>query len=381
MENTFQLGRMPYQVIGGQRFYERREIKDVIALLRLLVNPADNVAVSRVLNVPPRGIGKKSLEDLQADATEHGDSLLAAMRRTVAGEGAALRPAAIRSIGGFLEVVDRAVAAAETLPVEEVTERILTDISYEEYLEEEAKKQAYSRWENVTELLAAMQEFTDTPERDDASVTAFLQEVSLLTDTDDWDESAPRVTLMTLHNAKGLEFPWVFVTGAEEGLFPHANSMLDPGGLEEERRLFYVGVTRARERVAILHADSRRRWDGTSTTVPSRFLAEIDPEHVDQRSLGGAPAPRQPAVWVDRGAHRPVHRAAEDVPDFIPSYEDETQELAQIAPGMRVRHPSWGEGIVDQVEGAGERMKITIRFRGGILKKVLAIYAKLELLG
>ncbi|MCA9750848.1 MAG: UvrD-helicase domain-containing protein [Gemmatimonadetes bacterium] len=406
MENTFQLARVPYQVIGGQRFYERREIKDVLAFLRLVVNPEDDVAVQRVINVPPRGVGKKSLEDLQADATANGDSLLSAMRRAVSEQGAPLRAAARSAIASFLRVVDRALDAAATRPVEEVTEQILEDVGYEAYLEEDSHKQSYSRWENVTELLASMGEFTDEPGREEASVAAFLQEVSLLTDADDVDEDVPRVTLMTLHNAKGLEFPVVFISGAEEGLFPNARSADEPGGLEEERRLFYVGLTRARERVSVLWASSRRKWDGVSYTVPSRFLDEIDPEHVVRQTVGarpssgggysrygggssgsqrpygrGAGGARHVSVetWESRRAER--RPAAEDVPDYTPSYEDDSQEIAALKPGMRVMHPSWGEGILEDIEGSGERTKLTIRFRGGILKKVLAMYAKLDLLG
>ena len=387
LENAFQLAQVPYQVFGGQRFYERKEIKDTLAYLRLLVNPADDVAMTRVINVPTRGVGKKTLEDLRADATARSDSLLAAAKRAVNGAGAELRAGVRTSLAEFLEILHRATERAHHDPVADVTEDLLADIGYEKYLEEEDEPRAVSRQENIAELLAGMQEFADTEGREDVSVAAFLQEVSLLTDVDDLDENAPKVTLMTLHNAKGLEFPWVFITGLEEGLFPHANSIEEPAGLEEERRLFYVGVTRARERVVLLNAEARRRYDGYYRSMPSRFLDEIDPELLERRSLAGA-ARSWAGAQSDTSTHRPpifTRRTSTwgdaSERDVTPRYEDENQASAELTPGMRVKHPSWGEGIVEAVEGAGERLKLTIRFRGGILKKVLAMYAKLELLG
>jgi DNA helicase-2/ATP-dependent DNA helicase PcrA len=394
LENTFQLGGVPYQVFGGVRFYLRREIKDVLSYLRLLVNPEDEVATRRVINVPARGIGKKSLEDLQEAAAAAGVPLLEAMRRAARGEGAAVRPAVREKLLAFFQVLDDAVATMEHAPVAEVAERILDAVGYEEHLERESEQDAAARWENVMELLAAMQEFADAPEREDASVSAFLQEVSLATDIDDMEEGAPRVTLMTLHNAKGLEFPWVFITGVEEGLFPHANSAYEAEGLEEERRLFYVGITRARERVVLVHAGARRRFGGFNLCMPSQFLDEIDPDFVERRSLQ-APAPQRRTSYGggaeswDRGrsfgAARSVRPSrVESTPpprEYFPGYEDESQAAAQLEPGMRVRHPSWGEGVIEAVEGRGEQLKLTLRFRGGVLKKVLAVYAKLELLG
>jgi DNA helicase-2/ATP-dependent DNA helicase PcrA len=393
LENTFQLGGVAYQVVGGVRFYERREIKDILAYLRLLVNPGDDVAARRIVNVPARGIGKKSLEDLQAAAEAEGVPLLEAMRRTANGAGAALRPSARAKLADLFAVLDAAGARLDTADAGEVTERLLEDLDYEAHLEKESERDAAARWENVMELLAAMQEFADAPERTDASVPAFLQEVSLTTDLDQWEErDTSRVTLMTLHNAKGLEFPCVFITGLEEGLFPHANSAAEPDGLEEERRLFYVGITRAEERVALLNAGARRRWGGINLCAPSRFLDEIDPDFVERRSLlpDTRPGARHARVHgTGRGAPgspgrapsapRSVRRSLpEETADYLPSYEDESQVAGEIAPGMRVRHPSWGEGVVDAVEGRGEGLKVTIRFRGGVLKKVLAVYAKLE---
>jgi DNA helicase-2/ATP-dependent DNA helicase PcrA len=390
LENAFQLGQVPYQIFGGLRFYERKEIKDVLAYLRLLVNPRDDVAVERVINVPGRGVGRKTLEDLRADAAAQGGGLLAAVRRAAAGEGAAVRPAVRAALESFVDVLGRAEERARVAAAAEVTEALLQDVGYEQYLEEEYEQKAVSRSENVAELLAGMQEFADTPGREDASPAAFLQEVSLLTDADDVDRTAPRVTLMTLHNAKGLEFPWVFITGLEEGLFPHANSAMEPEGLEEERRLFYVGITRARARVVLLNAEARRRYDGFHRSIPSRFLEEIDPTLVERQSLlaaargyaaaGAGPPPVRSAAMDRRAASSPAWGRREER-DFLPSYEEESQVGSALEPGMRVKHPSWGEGILEAVEGRGENLKLTIRFRGGILKKVLAIYAKLELLG
>jgi DNA helicase-2/ATP-dependent DNA helicase PcrA len=388
LENAFQLGGVPYQIVGGVRFYERREIKDVLAYLRILVNPRDDVALRRILNVPARGIGKKTLEDLEASARATEKSLLDAIR--AAAETGAIGRGALRDkLVAFLAVLDRAAESLAVRPVGEVTEELLRGIEYRDYLEKEFDREADARWENVAELLAAMQEFADAEGREDASVAAFLQEVSLATDVDEWEDKSPRVTLMTLHNAKGLEFPWVFITGMEEGLFPHANSAMEREGLEEERRLFYVGLTRAMKRITLLTAGARRRFGGMQMSLPSRFLDEIDPDLVERRSLVTPAAvrvvERARSAGVSRGAGWGGHSVrvgrGEDVADAAPAYEDESQESVALRTGSLVRHPSWGEGVVESMEGRGENLKLTIRFRGGVRKKVLAVYARLETLG
>jgi len=384
LENAFQLGGIQYQVVGGLRFYERREIKDVLAYLRVLVNPADDVALRRILNVPARGIGKKTLEDLDAFAKATGISLLEAARRAAVGSSDLGRGNIRAKLAELCSLIDRATAGAATRPVAEITEEILEEIAYRDHLEKEHEREATTRWDNVVELLNAMQEFAETDERVDASAAAFLQEVSLATDIDEYDERAPRVTLMTLHNAKGLEFPWVFLTGLEEGLFPHANSAYEKEGLEEERRLFYVGLTRAKERVTLFTATVRRRYGGMQHAMPSRFLDEIDPDLLERRAILPEGRPARSSVragWGDEWRGRTVRPSyAEEEADALPRYEEETQDAA-LAAGMRVLHPSWGEGIIETLEGRGENLKLTIRFRGGVRKKVLAVYAKLELLG
>ncbi len=381
LENAFQLGGVPYQVIGGLRFYERREIKDVLAYLRLLVNPNDDVALRRILNVPARGIGKKSLEDLESRARATGESLLDAIRDAVRTGGIA-RAAVRERLAELVGILDRASADLESRPVGEVTEELLRGIGYREYLEKEYDRESLGRLENVAELLAAMQEFADSEDRDDATVSAFIQEVSLATDVDEWEDQVARVTLMTVHNAKGLEFPWVFITGMEEGIFPHANSAIESEGLEEERRLFYVGLTRAMRKVTLVTAGARRRFGGMQMSLPSRFLDEIDPDLVERRAFVTEAAVRFAQRSRAAGASFSVRPGrGDDFADASPSYEDESQDRAALRAGMRVRHPSWGEGIVESMEGRGENLKLTIRFREGVRKKVLAIYARLEALG
>jgi DNA helicase-2/ATP-dependent DNA helicase PcrA len=384
LENAFQLGGIQYQVVGGMRFYERREIKDVLAYLRVLVNPGDDVALRRILNVPARGIGKKTLEDLEAFAKATGISLLEAVRRAGAGSSDLGRGNIRAKLAELSALIERATARAPTVPVAEITKEILDEIGYREHLEKEHEREATTRWDNVEELLNAMQEFAETEERVETSAAAFLQEVSLTTDIDEYDEQAPRVTLMTLHNAKGLEFPWVFLTGLEEGLFPHSNSAYEKEGLEEERRLFYVGLTRAKERVTLFTATVRRRYGGMQHSMPSRFLDEIDPDLLERRAIvpEGRPA-RSMGTRFGSGEEwrgRTVRPSYDEGADDHPRYEEETQDAA-LATGMRVLHPSWGEGIIETLEGRGENLKLTIRFRGGVRKKVLAVYAKLELLG
>ncbi len=396
LENAFQLGGVPYQLIGGLRFYERREIKDVLAYLRVLVNPQDDVALRRIVNVPARGIGKKTLEDLDAIAKTTGTGLLDAIRQALRAD--VIGRGNVRAkLAEVVNILDHAATELATRPVGEVTEELLRTIGYREYLEKEFDRDALGRWENVVELLAAMQEFADTEGRDDATVAAFLQDVSLSSDTDEWEVEVPRVTLMTLHNAKGLEFPWVFITGMEEGLFPHANSSIESEGLEEERRLFYVGITRAMKKVTLVTAGARRRFGGMQMSLPSRFLDEIDPDLVERRTFVSDAAVRivERARGAGMGGSRGAARGSENLPwnrgvrvgrgeDFVeaaPSYEDESQAAMPLRTGMRVRHPSWGEGVVESMEGRGDNLKLTIRFRGGVRKKVLALYARLEALG
>jgi superfamily I DNA/RNA helicase len=291
LEETFRRRDLPYQIVGGTRFYERREIMDVLAYLRLVSNPRDNGAFDRIVNYPRRGIGDTSRTHLLEWATAEGISPLEAALR--AEEVPALRGGAAGSLRAFAELIQRFTALAAHLPVGDLVEKLLEEIKLLDALRDEGPE-GDERIENVRELVAGAHEYdarSDAGELESGDVEdatpldLFLQKVSLLTDVDRHDPAAQAVTLMTLHNAKGLEFPFVFISGLEDGLFPLARSFDEPEALEEERRLFYVGMTRARERLCLSYAARSRRYGEIQANEPSRFLAELpqDDLHWDGR--------------------------------------------------------------------------------------------------
>ncbi len=275
---------VPYQVIGGPRFYERREVKDVLAYLRVLANPADEVALKRIINVPKRGIGSTTVGHLERAAEAEGEGFYGAL--LAAGDNPRLEARARRQIADFLAVLERLGAAAEEGP-RAALQAVLTDTGYEAELKAEGTVEALSRIENLRELLSVASEFEESGPLggtgDEAwedlggrrRLELFLESVSLASDVDSLEEEAGRLTLMTLHNAKGLEFPVIFIAGMEEGVFPHMRSLGDPGELEEERRLAYVGITRAQRRLYLTLAVSRNLWGAPNYNSPSRFLGEI----------------------------------------------------------------------------------------------------------
>lgn len=349
LEEGMRNAGIPYVIVGGLRFYERKEIKDVLAYLRVLLNQKDEVSLTRIVNVPLRGIGETSIKKILEYANDKGLTFYDALVK--AGDVDDRVPAkakdGFRALFYLLERY-RSRVAKENADV--ITGDLVKDIGYVEELRRERTVEAESRIENIQELLAGVEEFCERSE--DKSLAGFLGEVSLLTDIDTWDEEKDAVTLMTLHNAKGLEFPVVFVCGLEEGLFPHASSLDDQAEMEEERRLFYVGVTRAKERVYISCASHRRRYGRGIGTVPSRFLEEVPRELMTFEggvSLGEA---------GDRDR-----------------YDDEGDGLRS---GAWVRHPTFGVGQVQALEGEGEGLKAVVIFRGGLKKKLLVQYADLK---
>jgi len=342
-----------YQVIGGPRFYERAEIKDLIAYLQVLDNPYDAVSLIRIAARPRRGIGDSTLARLQTWADQREISLWEATAESeLAGVGAAPQKA-LKSFRGTIESL---MSAAMELEVPELIEEVLARSGYMESLEAERTIEAQGRIENLQELVSVAREWREQREQnEEPSLSAFLQEVSLYSDQDAIRGDGSLVTLMTLHNAKGLEFRAVYLIGMEEGIFPHSRS-IEEQGIEEERRLCYVGMTRAQERLTLLHTSSRMLYGGRSHNLPSRFLDELPDGHVERERL-------RPASWSGYGAPRQSRIAPrEDVPD--------------LGTGDSVRHSTLGEGVVVRIEAGG---LVTVRFADdGSERKLMLDYAPLE---
>jgi DNA helicase-2/ATP-dependent DNA helicase PcrA len=339
-----------YQVIGGPRFYERAEIKDLIAYLQVLDNPYDAVSLIRIATRPRRGIGDSTLARLQTWADQREISLWeAAAEAEMAGVGAAPQ----KALKAFRGTIESLMSAAQELEVPELIEEVLQRSGYMESLEAERTIEAQGRIENLQELVSVAREWREQTE--DATLSAFLQEVSLYSDQDAIRGDGSLVTLMTLHNAKGLEFRAVYLIGMEEGIFPHSRS-IEEQGIEEERRLCYVGMTRAQERLTLLHASSRMLYGGRNHNLPSRFLDELPDGHVERERL-------RPASWSGYGAPRQSQVAPrEDEPD--------------LATGDSVRHSTLGEGVVVRIEPGG---LVTVRFADdGSERKLMLDYAPLE---
>ncbi|MEE2710354.1 MAG: UvrD-helicase domain-containing protein [Gemmatimonadota bacterium] len=368
LEDELRRASMPYVIVGGLRFFERKEVKDILGYLKVIVNPRDSVSFRRIVNTPPRGLGNVSVEKIETFALAQG---LNPIEGLVHSKEAGLTPSATRSaqaLGTFLaDLAER----QETVAASEITEQVIKETSYLRELEIEAARsvEAETRAQNVRELLAAVEEFSERT--DPPLVRVFLEEAALVSDFDRWDESVDRVTLMTLHNAKGLEFPFVFIAGMEDGLFPISRAMESQNDLEEERRLFYVGITRARERLYISYANLRRRFGGAMPGIQSRFLSEIPEELVEKLSTVRHPA----SSWGGGGGDGDSF----GYPQAQPQQREASTPFGslRLAEGKKVRHPVWGDGQVMQINGSGSNMRATIRF-GGVTKKVMVKYAALE---
>ncbi len=356
---------MPYAVVGGVRFYDRAEIKDALAYLRLAINPADPVALRRIVNRPARGIGKTTLERAAILADSNGVSLLEGLRLYAEDPAGARAASKVRV---FLEVyAGLADAVAESSPSAAIAE-VLDRSGYLRQLEAETTGESEARIENLKELVSAAADFeraNAAPESDTLSqIELFLDQVALVTDLDGYARSEQAVSLMTAHTAKGLEYPVVFLVGMEEGIFPHSASIYDERGLEEERRLCYVGMTRAMEQLTLTCAAQRFRYGSRTSGVPSRFLSEIPDAVVSSKTrFASSPMDTGFDYSYDQTSYDPTAPA----------------EGPEIAPGLRVRHPIFGAGVVIAVVGEGPSQKLRIRFERAGVKTVMVRYANLEL--
>jgi DNA helicase-2/ATP-dependent DNA helicase PcrA len=350
LEDVLVRQEIPYQVIGGPRFYERAEVKDVIAYLQAIDNAFDSVSLQRIANRPRRGIGDASLARLQTFADARGASLWEALALA---EDAGIAAAPLRAVRAFHSTMQSLQAGALELPLPDLVERVLERSGYVEALEAERTIEAQGRIENLRELVSVAQEYQATAA--EPSLSHFLQEISLVSDQDTIREEASLVTLMTLHNAKGLEFRAVFMIGMEEGVFPHSRS-IEEQGTEEERRLCYVGMTRAQERLALTHAAARTLYGGRSYNLPSRFLDELPADGVERQTL-------RPASW--RGYASPS-----------PAAVAPREHVPELSTGDNVRHGTLGEGVVTRIESGGV---VTVRFANdGSERRLMLDYAPLE---
>ena len=367
LEEALRRENIPYIIVGGVKFYERKEVKDVIAYLRLLSNPADTISLRRIINYPARGIGETTLGRIEAYAQEKKISIFAATGQIQQIAGIAARTA--EQVASFHALMNKYTSLRTEISPAELAASLVNELGILREFKQEGTIEALSRAENVRELLLAIAEFSSSA-GDEASLDSFLENVALTTDLDNWDDRANAVTLMTLHSAKGLEFPVVFITGLEEGLFPISRSLADPPALEEERRLFYVGATRAKVKLYLAWARNRRKFGETSASIASRFLRELEPSLVQvESSYRASPARRQRASYRQREA------------DPMPRYEDESQEVLEYRVGMRVMHPTFGKGTIMRLEpGSSAALKLRVLFDQAGERRLVLPYAKLEIL-
>jgi DNA helicase-2/ATP-dependent DNA helicase PcrA len=379
IEDTLVAEGVAYHMVGGMRFYERLEIKDILAYLKVLENPADEISIKRIINVPPRGIGHATVDRIGELAAARGisfyEALQAAAASGILGSGPRSKVAAF---GDFFEKLANDAAG---LPLAELAAKIMNDSGYLARLKEERTAEAADRLANLGELLVAMEEFAKNDE--EGGLSRFLEQVALVSDLERSSAGRESATLMTLHAAKGLEFPLVFIIGMEEKLFPHVRSLEDPEQMEEERRLCYVGMTRARERLFLTNARRRRIFGQDQYNQPSRFIADIPQLHLDQEGEPAGLWNRNPAAFATgreqagaepAGGHNLAGVFAGNEVEMIPEYDE--QDGVHI--GMKVRHGKFGVGTIRKIEGSGDEQKVIVWFNSVGPKKLLVRFAGLE---
>lgn len=360
---------IPYTMVGGTKFYDRKEIKDVLAYLRLLYNPEDSLSLTRIINVPKRNIGATTMEHVAAYAEAQGISLFEALSST---DEIPVTKRAKASLENFAAMIFDLLNDIEGKDVLSLIETVIKQTGYGDMLDKEAEHdpQGESRKENVGEFLSVAKDYMDS--NPEGNLQDFLENVALVSDVDDFESSDSKVTLMTLHAAKGLEFPVVFLTGLDESLFPHSRTLMDPSQVEEERRLAYVGITRAERQLYVTNAVTRTMYGRISAYMPSRFLAEIPPQFVeDYHRKSAMPQSRTTAV---PGKQR-VSILSKPVASSLPKKHAVTDTFAK---GDKVRHKIWGIGTVLDVIGEGPNMQMKIQFPTKGVRQVVVKYAPLE---
>jgi DNA helicase II / ATP-dependent DNA helicase PcrA len=389
LEEQFRSRAIPYRLVGGMKFYDRMEVKDVLGYLKLVLNPGDDISFKRVINVPARGIGKTTVERVEEISNTSRISMIDAA--TMAIESREFNSGTTSKLRNFLNLLESLRDEARQVSLPDLALAVVDKTDYAKRLITEGTPESEARLQNLEELQNAITKFAE--ERgEEGHLQSFLEEMALVSDADDVGngEAERCVTMMTLHISKGLEYPIVFIVGCEEGLFPsgRATDSNDPTEIEEERRLCYVGMTRAEKRLFMTYARTRKVWGSDQMNPPSRFLKELPKEGVVMQSAI-ASRPRFLEKWGDTdvsgfgpqgGRGHPLMDSS-PFPDYeggSESFDDVPSGSAGFSKGMRVRHPSYGTGSVLQIEGAGPDMKVTVVFADNTVKKFVAKYARLE---
>lgn len=351
VEESFMSAGIAYTIVGGQKFYERKEIKDILAYLKVIFNPSDAVSLQRIINVPRRGIGDTSIGRLNEYASTNDVSLFDAVTNPSA--VTTLTPKARHQLEGLAELLFKLIVKMEKLPVANLIEAIMRDSGYLAELESEQTPQDEARVENLKELLSVAKQFATTETED--TLENFLSHVALVSDVDSADTSGDKVTLMTFHSAKGLEYPLVFMAGLDEGIFPHARTLMNETEIEEERRLCYVGITRAQRRLFVTNSRMRTIYGNTTMYAPSRFLKEIPPELLEKQVVR-TERPKQGAIPI-----RPeVKQRITPATHATPAATAPRVKTAEWKAGDRVQHEKWGNGTVVEVRGSGDNQEVKV---------------------
>ncbi|MCF7822678.1 MAG: UvrD-helicase domain-containing protein [Candidatus Marinimicrobia bacterium] len=378
LEDVLRRTGIPYQIIGGTKFYDRMEVKDILGYFRLIMNPLDNVSFMRIINKPTRGIGMTTQEAISAFATDQDISMFSAATRA---QEIGLSSRAFNQVIDFVKLISKYSALLSEFSLDEWSRAFVDELGFVKQYKEEMTAESEARLENIYELLAAISDFTQSVE--EPSLAGYMEEVALLTDIDNYNKDQQQVTLMTLHSAKGLEFPVVFLTGMEDGLFPLQRAIDDPKALEEERRLFYVGLTRAMERAYLSGAQMRQRYGETLYSRPSRFLDEI-PSHLLEygtRTISDY-SPREyrqkqiTKVTRTKTAKTASAKRSSGMQRALGNLNNREKGIYEA--GMPVTHKIFGKGKILNVEGAGPEAKVTVMFQGNVKKKLIAKFANLD---
>ncbi|PSR06374.1 MAG: ATP-dependent DNA helicase, partial [Bacteroidetes bacterium SW_10_40_5] len=355
---------------------QRKEIKDLLAYIRLALNPNDEESLKRIINYPTRGIGKTSLDKLTVTANEQGLPLWEVVNNVNAYN---LEARVVKAVDKFATMIKTFQIEIGEKNAYDAAMYVAKNSRLLATIDEDKTTEGITRKENIQELLNALKEFTEDEDREDHSLAAFMQEISLMTDADNKDTSEDRVTLMTVHGAKGLEFPYVYIVGLEENLFPSQMALQARDDLEEERRLFYVALTRAQQKLFLSYADTRYRWGSLIYCEPSRFIDEIDPQYLDYQVKN---LEQQQVEQKEHQAVQPkfYQQKNKKKPSNEPSKDFEPQDTSSLADGMKIEHNRFGFGEVMNIEGNNDNRKAVINFRDYGEKKILLKYAKLKIL-